>query len=412
MPALGMAQESGVLIRWLVPEGGAVVEGDPLMEVETDKAVVEVPATASGRLARVAYGEGAELAVGTVLAVVLAAGEVDVAARAAPRIVPPVETPAKSPARSPAESPGAAAPGVPAGVAVSTTTPLANQPYVPLVHTVTVGSRAVVLASPKAKRLARERGLDLARITGSGPAGAVRSTDLAPVGAEGRSSVAAVVPEMPGLRAEPGGALSAAAWLRTTVDAAGLSGFVERVRRSGGAAGSTAVETADVLTRVVAAGLARDAMLATSGSVVSLSVFDAHGVATVSALRGKQLGSMLDVAAARAHERGASSSRAPHAGASGQAVDTTGHLQIDIVDRSAEQFERSPTTLGGDAALRVTLGPIVEALKLHEGTTTARSVATVQLDYDPTILDDTRAAALITYVSRLLGDPFALAVQG
>jgi hypothetical protein len=206
-------------------------------------------------------------------------------------------------------------------------------------------------------------------------------------------------------------ARAAAAWLRTTVDASGLNQFLDRVGR-GGAAGSATVEVADVLTRVVAAGLARDPMHATSGSVVRLSVHDANGAATTAALRDHQLSSMLSVAAARAQARGAPVTGMVPTGAAQQGTDTGGTLLIDIVDRSAERFERSPTALGGDAALRVTLGPISEALTLLEGTPTARSVAWVQIDYDPAILDDTRAAALITYLSRLLGDPFALAVQG
>ncbi|MGH7775731.1 MAG: lipoyl domain-containing protein, partial [Candidatus Dormibacterales bacterium] len=72
MPALGMAQETGVLVAWLHREGEEVAQGDPLMEVETDKAVVEVEAPASGRLAAVTAGVGDEVPVGQVMAVILA----------------------------------------------------------------------------------------------------------------------------------------------------------------------------------------------------------------------------------------------------------------------------------------------------------------------------------------------------
>ncbi len=64
MPALGMAQETGKVLRWLKAEGDEVAKGEPLMEVETDKVTVEVEAPANGRLAAVGAGEGEEVPVG------------------------------------------------------------------------------------------------------------------------------------------------------------------------------------------------------------------------------------------------------------------------------------------------------------------------------------------------------------
>ena len=64
MPALGMAQEKGTLVNWLKAEGEAVTKGEPLMEVETDKATVEVEAPASGLLAHVTAAPGDEVPVG------------------------------------------------------------------------------------------------------------------------------------------------------------------------------------------------------------------------------------------------------------------------------------------------------------------------------------------------------------
>ena len=83
MPALGMAQEKGRLIRWLVEPGATVNKGDPLMEVETDKTTVEIEAPASGILAQVTAAAGDEVPVTQVVAVIAAPGEVSVAAGAA-----------------------------------------------------------------------------------------------------------------------------------------------------------------------------------------------------------------------------------------------------------------------------------------------------------------------------------------
>jgi len=75
MPALGMAQETGKVLRWLKREGEVIAKGEPLLEVETDKVTVEIEAPAGGTLSGVSAGEGAEVPVGTVIAFVVAAGE-------------------------------------------------------------------------------------------------------------------------------------------------------------------------------------------------------------------------------------------------------------------------------------------------------------------------------------------------
>jgi len=75
MPALGVAQEKGTLINWLKTEGQSVTKGEPLMEVETDKATVEIEAPASGTLANVTASPGDEVPVGNKIALILAPGE-------------------------------------------------------------------------------------------------------------------------------------------------------------------------------------------------------------------------------------------------------------------------------------------------------------------------------------------------
>ena len=147
MPALGMAQETGRLVRWLKAEGDAVSKGEPLMEVETDKAVVEIEAPASGTLAAVSAAEGEEVAVGHPIAVILGPGET--AADVKPKALAPPPAPAP-PASAPEPAP--AAPG-----AASTDRPA---------------------ASPKAKRLAADKGVDLSRVRGTGPGGAIVEDDI------------------------------------------------------------------------------------------------------------------------------------------------------------------------------------------------------------------------------------------
>src|ERR1700716_4731348 len=75
MPALGMAQETGTVVHWKKRAGDRVVKGEPLLEVETDKAVVEVESPASGTLASISAEAGAEVPIGTPIAVILGTGE-------------------------------------------------------------------------------------------------------------------------------------------------------------------------------------------------------------------------------------------------------------------------------------------------------------------------------------------------
>ncbi len=155
MPALGMAQETGKLVRWLKGEGAQVAKGEPLMEVETDKATVEVEAPASGVLAALTAKEGDDVAVGRRIAWILADGEAVPDARA--------DEPARPvPAQQLTAAPAAAS-----------ASPVTDRPA----------------ASPKARRLAAQKGVDLSALKGSGPGGAVLEEDILQAAAPGAEAV-------------------------------------------------------------------------------------------------------------------------------------------------------------------------------------------------------------------------------
>jgi len=154
MPALGMAQETGKVLRWLKLDGADVVKGEPLLEVETDKVTVEIESPADGTLGGISALEGAEVPVGTVIALVLQDGE--------------------SLATAPTEASGmteqTAGPTATADAAAAVVVPAPD-----------AASRRR-LASPKARRLAQAAGIDLDSIAGSGPNGAVVAADIEAVG--------------------------------------------------------------------------------------------------------------------------------------------------------------------------------------------------------------------------------------
>jgi len=150
MPALEMAQETGKLIAWRKKEGDRVAKGEPLLEIETDKAVVEVEAPADGVLAGIKASEGADIPVGQTIAWIVAPGE-----------APPVESGSAAPA---ARAASHAKPEQAQAVSVSAA------PSHPPASTTKI--------SPKARRLAKELGVDTASVHGSGPGGEILASDV------------------------------------------------------------------------------------------------------------------------------------------------------------------------------------------------------------------------------------------
>ncbi|MET0691800.1 MAG: dihydrolipoamide acetyltransferase family protein [Candidatus Binatia bacterium] len=152
MPALGVAQQTGTLLKWLKAEGQSVSKGEPLMEIETDKATVEIEAPASGVLAHVIAQAGDEVPVGQRIALILAPGE-----------SPETEAKSSEPTPKPNKAKIFAPPAAPK------TTPSAAS---------MTPNRGRVLASPAAKRIAQEKGVNLASLQGSGPEGSVLADDV------------------------------------------------------------------------------------------------------------------------------------------------------------------------------------------------------------------------------------------
>lgn len=144
MPALEMAQETGKLISWLKKEGDRVRKGEPLLEVETDKAVLEVEAAEDGVLAGISGEVGTDIPVGQVIAWIVAPGESVPATAKIPEI---------------------------ATAAVSSATQASANPTPP-------AAASSGQISPKARRMAKEAGIDLATLRGSGAGGEVLASDI------------------------------------------------------------------------------------------------------------------------------------------------------------------------------------------------------------------------------------------
>lgn len=237
MPALGMAQETGKLLAWFKQEGDVVAKGEPLMEIETDKVTVSIDATESGVLANIIATAGQDVPVGHAIALILAEGEKappreeflaalkaasapaaapaaaprPVAARPAAQLAAPQPTPAYAPAGAVVVNASAIAMRIAAehGVDLALVRPSGGRiskedvreyirtrgvaPAGGFVPARSAGSK--VLASPKAKRIAQEMGVDLALLRGSDPEGAVLAIDVTHAG-QGAAPAAPALPQV------------------------------------------------------------------------------------------------------------------------------------------------------------------------------------------------------------------------
>jgi len=219
MPALEMAQDNGKLLRWLKRDGDAVKKGEPLMEIETDKAAVEIEAPADGTLRNVTAREGDVIPVGKPIAQIFAASEKFVPGSSAPSLVTPQPAPlaprtinASPVAQQIAHEHGIDLTQVKAKgariekadvmgfIALQQTSPSVplllgeGRETPPSILGKGAGGLGRVLASPKARRLANERGVDLGTLPGSGPDGAVLAADVGAALAVAQGATASIAP--------------------------------------------------------------------------------------------------------------------------------------------------------------------------------------------------------------------------
>ena len=291
LPRLGQGMESGTIVKWLKGEGDPVEKGEPLYELDTDKVTQEVEADFSGVLLKIAVQEG-EVPVGRTIAVIGEEGE-EVPATPAEAEVADSEEPAEAP---PAPS----------------TQREDGRPAEP----VTSGGR--VKASPLARRIAQERGIDLAALSGTGPEGRIVAEDVERAAASPAAApVAAAAPageverrELTSIRKTIARRLTEA-WqipvfqLQASADMTRVNALLERLRSEDG----PRFTVTDVLTKVCATALVRhrevnaqwtdDAILLFPTANIGIAVAAPQGL-VVPVIRGAERLHLAEIAAARA----------------------------------------------------------------------------------------------------------------
>jgi pyruvate dehydrogenase E2 component (dihydrolipoamide acetyltransferase) len=291
LPRLGQGMESGTVVRWLKQEGERVEKGEPLYELDTEKVTQEVEADASGVLLKISVQEG-EVPVGQTIAVIGEEGE----------DVPEAEV---------AEAPREVAPAEPEKVPVAEPQREAPQPA-------TTDGR--VKASPLARRIARERGIELAQVRGTGPEGRIVAEDVeravagpAPAAAPAAAAAEPEVEQLTSIRKTIARRLTKA-WeapvfqLVMSADMTRAQELRERLVELT-REGETKPTVSDVLTKVCAAALLRhpkvnahyadETVTRFSTADVGMAVATDRGL-VVPVIRGAERLTLAEIAAARA----------------------------------------------------------------------------------------------------------------
>jgi pyruvate dehydrogenase E2 component (dihydrolipoamide acetyltransferase) len=386
MPALGMAQETGKVLRWLKAEGDEVAKGEPLMEVETDKVTVEIEAPADGVLAGLRALEGAEVPVGQAVAVIVAPGE----------DLPTNRSAATAPAPSRVAAAAAPAPVV------------AQAPSAPPRRR---------LASPKARRLAAERGIHLDSVVdGSGPHGALVAADIlaasegagpapaAPAGGElPLSRIWSIVAE----RTTQSWTSAPHFYLLREVDAGRLGSWREAAKRTLG----RDVSVTDLLVRAAAAALRAHprANAAWADGRVRLNDEVNVGIAVavedgllVPVIHGADRIGLRGIAARREDvvARARDGALRPEDVEGGTfTISNLGMFGVDAFN----------AVVNAPQAAILAVGRIVERVVAVDGSPAVRPMLALSLSCDHRIVDGARAAQFLDTLATLLEEPAALA---
>lgn len=369
MPALGMAQETGKVLQWLKREGDAVTKGEPLLEIETDKATVELEAPASGILRHVTAPAGETVPVGQAIAQILAPGE--------------------SPQDAPSTTAGAssASPG---------------------------GSRRIA-ASPKARRLARERGVDLAALVGpgsagTGPGGAVLAADVIAAQGGGKPAPAAAPATTLSTTWRLMAERTTQAWttvphffLLRDVDAGRLVAYREELRKRF----NVDVTYSDLLVKLVAAALREHPRLNArweGGTVVpndeiniGLAVANDEGL-VVPVLHGADRLSLIEIAERRAGIVGRARAVKLRPEDIRGGTFTISNLGMYAVDAFT-------AIINAPQAAILAVGRIVQRVVPVDGRPAVRPMLMLSLSCDHRVVDGARAARFLERLAALIEEP-------
>jgi pyruvate dehydrogenase E2 component (dihydrolipoamide acetyltransferase) len=392
MPALEMAQETGKLLAWRKKEGDRVSKGEPLLEIETDKAVVEVEAPADGILAGIKASEGAEIPVGQTIAWIVAVGE-----------QPPSDGSANSGLLS-------ARAGSPAKNADVKSAPTPSSPA--------TGAASPLKMSPKARRLATELGVDPSALEGSGPDGEVLASDVQAAAAQslkagqqqGKVELPTTVGRIMAERTTQSWITVPHFFVSRDVDATALNQYRSRLTAEVEGLHGSRITLTDILVAVVARVLTRHPRLNGSWTAegirlhahinVGLAIAVDDGV-VAAVIRNAPQASLEEIAQQRFQLSDRARTGKLHPADIADATFTISNLGMYGVDRFS-------AIITPPQAAILAVGAIADRVVVMDGKPTVRPVVTLTLSCDHRIVDGARAAVFLRDLADTLGEPAKL----
>jgi pyruvate dehydrogenase E2 component (dihydrolipoamide acetyltransferase) len=393
LPRLGQGMEAGTITKWLKSEGESVSKGEPLYEIDTDKVTQEVESDFDGVLLKIALPEG-EAPVGQTIAWIGAAGE-EVAAAAATAQAAAATAPAAS-ATTPVEAPAPLT-----GVSAPAEAP-------------SNGTR--IKASPLARRIARERGIDLASLTGTGPEGRIVAEDVERGAVAAPARVAAPVPAgdvesipLTNIRKTIARRLTAA-WqapvfqLTVSADMGRANELVARARELNP---DVRITVTDLLAKLCAQALMRhrdvnvqfteDALLKFPTANIGIAVAAPQGL-VVPVVRSAERLSLAELAVARGEVVG----RARESKLIAQDLEDGTFTISNLGMYGVEQFV---AVLNPPQAAILAVGATLDTPVARNGAVEVRPMVTLTLTVDHRAVDGAEGAQFLTTVKQFIEDP-------
>jgi pyruvate dehydrogenase E2 component (dihydrolipoamide acetyltransferase) len=392
MPALEMAQETGKLIAWRKQEGDRVTKGEPLLDIETDKAVMEVEAPADGILAGISAIAGADIPVGQTIAWIVAPDE-----------------------KPPAEKESAIA--APAARAVSQKTEH-TAPVAANVHESPATSSARI--SPKARRLAKELGVDIAAVRGSGPGGEILASDVQAAAASPIASSAATPEKISG-RLEVPSTLGRLMAERTTqswtsvphffvtrdVDADVLNSYREKLAPEIERTHQVRITHTDLLVALISRVLLKHPRLNSSWTAEGIRLHDRVNMGVAIAVNDGVVAAVIPNAHTASVAEIATQRRdvAERARAGKLRPTDIADATFTISNLGMYHVDQFTAIITPPQAAILAVGAIAGRVVAVEGQPTVRPMLTLTLSSDHRVVDGARAATFMEELAQALRDP-------
>jgi pyruvate dehydrogenase E2 component (dihydrolipoamide acetyltransferase) len=395
MPALEMAQETGKLIAWRKQEGDRVTEGEPLLDIETDKAVMEVEAPADGILAGITAVAGTDIPVGQTIAWIVAPGE-----------KPPTENQsaisaptARAGSQAKTESHAAAT-----GASISETSPV-----------------SAARISPKARRLAKELGVDITTVAGSGPGGEILASDVQAAASTVANASSAATPALKASNIEVPSTLGRLMAERTTqswttvphffvtreIDATALNEYREKLIGEIERAHKIRITHTDLLVALVARVLLRHPRLNSSWTVEGIRLHDHVNMGVAIAVNDGVVAAVIPNAHTATLAEIAQQRRdvAERARAGKLRPADIADATFTISNLGMYHVDQFTAIITPPQAAILAVGSIADRIVAVEGKPAVRPMMTLTLSADHRAADGARAAMFMSDLAKAISGP-------